>query len=337
MQDIKELSLEELKAILTDWEIPEYRAEQIFGWLYQKGISSFEQMTNLPRELRQRLNQTLTLSTVQCIEEKPARDGTKKFLLRLADQHLIESVLIPMRERVTGCISSQVGCRFRCRFCASGLAGFKRNLTTPEIINQVIFLQGNQPLNNLVVMGIGEPLDNYGNVLKAVHLINAPVGLGIGARKITISTCGIIPGIERLGQEGLQIRLSVSLHSADDKLRTKLMPVNKQYPLKDLMTACQCYIRQTNRLVTFEYLLIKDINAGVTEARQLARLIMGLNCKVNLIPYNPIPEFPFIAPPPEQVLSFRDMLVKAGINATIRAPRGQDIHAACGQLRTRFL
>lgn len=333
MQDIRELSLKELSIALAEWRSPGYRAEQIFSWLYQKGVNSFDEMTNISRELRRQLSQRFTLTATRPVKEVGSPDGTRKFLIELVDHSLIESVLIPTPKRVTSCISAQVGCRFRCRFCASGLTGFKRNLKSGEIINQVILLQKAKPLNNIVIMGVGEPLDNYANVLKAISIINSPQGLGVGARRITISTCGLIPGINRLAQEGLQIRLSVSLHAADDKIRTKLMPVNKQYPLRDLIKACRDYTKTTNRLVTFEYLLIKDINAGLNDARQLTRLLKGLNCKVNLIPYNPISEFSFDAPKGKEVLSFCDILVTAGIKATIRAPRGQDIQAACGQLR----
>lgn len=334
-QDIRDVSLEELKATLTDWGIPGYRADQIFTWLYRKGVEDFDRMTNLAPDLRQRISRHFSLSVLRSIKESRSTDGTRKFLIGLADKELIESVLIPAKDRVTGCISAQVGCRYGCRFCASGLAGFKRHLSSGEIINQVIYLKESESLSNLVVMGVGEPMDNYDNVLKALRIINSPRGVGLGARRITISTCGLIPGIKRLAGEGLQIRLSVSLHSADDKIRTGLMPVNKQYPLKELIKACQYYIRQTNRLVTFEYLLIKGVNSGVGDARQAARLLTGLNCKVNLIPYNPVAEFGFTAPGRGQVSSFCDTLVEAGIKATIRVPRGQDIRAACGQLRIK--
>jgi len=335
MQDIRDVSLEELKALLTDWGIPGYRAGQIFTWLYQKGVEDFDRMTNLPPDLRQRISRHFGLSVLRNIKESRSTDGTRKFLIGLTDQEMVESVLIPAKDRMTGCVSAQVGCRYGCRFCASGLLGFKRHLSPGEIINQVNFLKKSESLSNLVVMGVGEPMDNYDNVLKAVRIINSPRGVGLGARKITISTCGIIPGIKRLISEGLQIRLSVSLHSADDKIRTRLMPINKRYPLKELINACQYYINQTNRLVTFEYLLIKDVNSGANDARQLTRLLTGLNCKVNLIPYNPVAEFEFNAPGRRQVSSFCDTLVESGIKATIRVPRGQDIRAACGQLRIK--
>jgi 23S rRNA (adenine2503-C2)-methyltransferase len=255
----------------------------------------------------------------------------------LKDKNLIEAVIIPQDERITGCVSTQIGCKFNCRFCASGLSGFKRNLLSSEIIEEVLYLKNNScehKLTHLVFMGIGEPLDNYDNVIKAIRIINSKQALNIGARRITISTCGIVPGIKRLSDEDLQIELSISLHSADDRTRSHLMPINKIYPLRDLIVACRQYIKKTNRQVTFEYVLIKDINSGLQSAQKLSKILRDLRlCKVNLIPANPIKEFTIEPPNKLEILLFQDHLLKAGINVTLRKPRGEDIEAACGQLR----
>jgi 23S rRNA (adenine2503-C2)-methyltransferase len=248
-------------------------------------------------------------------------------------------VVIPAEGRVTGCISSQVGCKFGCNFCASGLKGFKRDLSVGEIVEEVLSLKDNAPeylLTHLVFMGTGEPLDNYDNVLKAIRIINSKESFNIGARRITISTCGVTPQIKRLSGEGLQIELSVSLHAADDKTRSQLMPVNKKYPLGQLMTACREYIRITNRQVTFEYCLMEGVNSDLQSARNLSILLKGMNAKVNIIPANPIKELGVNPPKKLEILFFCDYLKKHGVNVTLRKARGQDIDAACGQLRLRY-
>jgi 23S rRNA (adenine2503-C2)-methyltransferase len=338
MRDIKDFSPDELKEIFKEWGEPVFRARQILSWIYKKKIRDFSGMSDLSLGFRERLKKSFYISSFKLVKAFSSYDGTEKFLLELPDKNLIEAVVIPAEKRITGCVSTQVGCKFACSFCASGMLGFKRNLSCAEMIEEALYLKeesAGKRLTHLVFMGTGEPLDNYDNVLKAIRVINSPYSLNIGARRITISTCGIIPGIEKLANENLQIELSVSLHAAEDIVRSRLMPVNKVYPLKDLVRACGAYIRKTNRQVTFEYILIKGVNSGLQSARKLSKILAGLNSKVNLIPANPIEGF-WVGPPdrPEIVL-FRDFLLKSGINVTLRKPRGEDIDAACGQLRLR--
>lgn len=341
MQDIKDFNLEDLKNILKNWDKPSFHAEQIFSWIYKRGVKDFTEMSDLPSHLRKQLEKNFYLFGLRLIKTFESRDGTKKFLFELKDKNLIEAVIIPIKNWLTGCISTQVGCKFKCRFCASGILGFKRNLTSSEILDEVLYLKNNsfnfkKKLTHLVFMGIGEPLDNYDNVIKAIRIINSSYALNIGARRITISSCGIIPAIERLANEGLQIELSISLHSADDRIRSHLMPINKRYSLKNLIRICKNYIGKTNRQITFEYILFKDINSDLQSAKNLSKILRNLNCKLNLIPCNPIKEFNLQPPNKLEVLLFRDYLLKQGINVTLRRPRGQDIEAACGQLRLRY-
>ncbi len=353
MQDIKELSLKELEVKLLSWGSPKYHARGIFNWIYQKGVYEFSRMSNLPAPLRKKLTDEFSILGLTLVDSQESSDGTTKLLFELADKNLVEAVNIPMTRRtpgligkagarrcaVTGCISSQVGCKFGCNFCASALKGFKRNLTRGEILDEVLYLKNNLKvgqLTHIVFMGTGEPLDNYENVLGAIRLINSPLAFNIGARRITVSTCGIIPGIERLAFEDLQIELSISLHAADDKTRSQLMPVNKKYSLVDLIECCQEYIAKTNRQITFEYILIKGFNSGVDSAEKLVILLKDLRlAKVNLIPANPIAELKIFPPTEREILLFKDKLFSCGINVTLRKERGQDIDAACGQLRLR--
>jgi len=339
MQDIKELSLKELEGKLLSWGSPKYQAQVIFNWIYQKGAYEFSRMSNLPVSLRKALTEEFSILGLALADLQESRDGTTKFLFELADKNLVEAVNIPAAKRITGCISSQVGCKFGCNFCASAVKGFKRNLTRGEILDEVLYLKNNLSagqLSHIVFMGTGEPLDNYENVLSAIRLINSPLAFNIGARRITISTCGIIPEIKSLALENLQIELSVSLHAAVDKTRNQLMPVNKKYPLAALIKCCHEYIEQTNRQITFEYILIKGVNADLAAAESLVGLLKDLRLvKINLIPANPIPELKIIPPQKEEIISFKDYLFKSGLNVTLRKERGQDIAAACGQLRAR--
>lgn len=335
-KDLKDFSLKELEDFLQAKKYPAYHSRQIFSWIYKKDLTDFQSMSDLTLDLRRLLAENFYISQLKLIKKETSRDATAKFLFALGDGNLIESAIIPTLKRNTACISSQIGCKFKCGFCASGIGGWRRNLSASEIINQLIMLNNFlKPLriSHVVFMGTGEPLDNYENVLKAIRIINSPQGFGIAARRITISTSGIIPGIERLMKEKLQIELSVSLHAGDDTTRNKLMPVNKEYPLARLITACRNYSRLTNRQVTFEYILIKGFNSGLDSALNLTKLLKGWNCKVNLIPYNPIKEFTFTPPTKLEVLFFQDKLLKAGVKITLRMPRGTDISAACGQLR----
>ncbi len=335
MKSIFSFTLKDLQELLSEWKVEKFRARQILNWLYKRNAISFSQMTDLNADLRKKLEKIFSLYQLKPIREVESRDGTRKFLFCLEDKDTIEAVLIPTEKRITACISTQVGCRFACKFCASGRAGFKRNLSAGEIVQQVLLLgqYAKKRLDNLVFMGIGEPLDNYDNVLRAIRIINAPWGPNIGARKITVSTSGFIPGIQRLMQEGLQIELSVSLHAADDKTRNTLMPINKTYPLKELIPVLKEYINKTNRQITFEYVLIEGINSDISQAEALGRLLKGMNCKINLIPCNPIENLGFYPPGKLSILLFKDKLLKDGITATVRIPRGRDIEAACGQLK----
>lgn len=338
--NIRNYSLEELEKVFQQWRLPGYHARQVFSWIYQKQARSFEAMTNLALDLRSRLKERFVFKPLELEKLQESADGTKKFLFRLEDGNLIESVLIPVKERLTVCLSSQAGCSFSCGFCASGIAGFKRNLEVSEITGQLLEIEyglKDSAVTNVVFMGTGEPLNNYENVLKAIRIINAPEGLNIGARRITISTCGIIPGIKRLSTEGLQIELSVSLHAADEKTRGMLMPVNKKYRLKDLISTCKDYAALTKRQVTFEYVLIKGINCSKEAADNLIRLLTGWECKINLLVYNPIKEFPYQPPDAREVEFFVWLLRKRGIVVTLRKSRGKDIDGACGQLRNKSL
>jgi len=340
MQDIKELSLKELEKKILLWGFPKYHAQSIFAWICQKGVLDFSRMSNLPAPLRKLLAQHFSALSIKLIQRQEAKDGTYKLLFELADKSLVEAVSIPMGSYRTGCISSQVGCKFGCQFCASAVKGFKRNLTPVEILDEVLHLKNQDPANKLthiVFMGTGEPLDNYDNCLAAIRRLNSPEAFNIGARRITVSTCGIIPGIKKLEREDLQIELSVSLHSPDDKIRAQLMPVNNKYPLAKLIEGCREYIVKTNRQVTFEYILIKGVNADLADAQNLAKLLKSLKlAKVNLIPANPVRELKILPPEKAQIKVFKTVLVKAGLPVTLRKERGQDIDAACGQLRLKY-
>lgn len=339
MQDIKELSVSELQEWLKAKKEPPFHARQIFAWIYKKGVADFIRMSDLAEDLRIKLKDNFYILSSHPKETLQSVDGTEKFLLELKDKNMIEVVSIPTAGRVTGCVSTQVGCKFSCRFCASGLSGFKRNLSSAEILEEVFCLLHRsriQKLTHLVFMGTGEPLDNYDNVLRAIRVINSPDGFHIAARRITISSCGVIPGIKRLAQEGLQVELSISLHSADDKIRSQIIPLNKKYPLKELLGTCKEYICKTNRQITFEYILIKGLNSDLPSAKNLSIMLKGLNCKVNLIPANPLRDLRVEPPDKLEILLFKNCLVKSGIPTTLRRPRGQDIQAACGQLRLRY-
>lgn len=340
MQDIKDLSLFELEEKLKSWAESAFHARQILAWIYKKGIKDFSAMSDLSAPLRKKLADNFFLCSLRLADKSVSRDGTEKFLFELRDKNLIEAVSIPAETRVTGCISTQVGCKFACRFCASGVSGFKRNLTCAEMLEEVLQLRNNSAskrLTHLVFMGIGEPLDNYDNVLKVIRVINADYAFNIAARRITVSTCGIPPAIKKLAEEKLQIELSISLHAADDRVRSQIMPVNKKYPLKELLAACGEYVHKTKRQVTFEYILIRGLNSDLPSAQKLSRIMQELKlAKANLIPANPVKELGIEPPNKLEILMFRDRLLKSGVNVTLRKPRGQDIQAACGQLRLKY-
>lgn len=339
--DIKSLSKSGLEGKLKELGEAPYRARQIFKWLYKVGVASFDDMTNIPLIFRKILkNKFYIMRLVVRSSKRSSLDGTAKYLFKLRDGNTIESVFLPEIERNTICLSSQVGCKYACSFCASAPFGFVRNLKTSEILDQAIVLKKENPsygIANLVFMGIGEPLDNYDNVIKAIKIFNDKDAFNIGARKITISTCGIIPGIKKLEKEHLQIELSVSLHSAHDDVRSKLIPINRRHHLRDLIDACREYIENTNRIITFEYILIKDVNSSEEDALALACLLGGIKCKVNTISYNEIPAKDYKAPSGRDVRMFVKALKREGINAVHRKSKGEDIDAGCGQLRIALL
>lgn len=335
--DIKNLSKAELTAALEDMGAEAYRVRQIFRWLYKVGVKSFDGMTDLSDELRHMLKGKLHINhPVMLDSRRSAMDGTAKYLLKLEDSETIEAVLLPEKDRATICLSTQVGCKFACSFCASAPFGFVRNLKASEILDEVLFIKQKNPsvnVTNLVLMGIGEPFDNYDNVMRAIRIFNDPDAFNIGARKITISTCGVIPGIKKLAKEGLQVELSVSLHSADNDIRSELVPINKRYPIRDLIDACRDYTEHTGRVITFEYILIKGANASEADALKLAKLLMGMKCKVNTIAYNKISIKGYAEPSSGDLKAFLKVLKDNGISATHRKSKGEDIDAGCGQLR----
>jgi len=336
--DIRDLSLEELAAWLNSSGAESFRARQIFQWIYHKGAWGFDAMTNLPSGLKVLLKKDFSLKPNEVAVKAVSEDGTTKFLFELFDHEKIESVLIPTKTRTTACISTQAGCKFGCKFCASGIGGWKRNLSCAEIVTQVLHLKEEalkhpKPLSNIVFMGTGEPLDNFVNLMKAIRIINAAEGINIGARHITVSTAGVVPKIRELAGEGLQVELAVSLHGYDNPSRDVLMPVNKKYPFDELIAVCREYVRLTHRQITFEYILIKDVTCTPHAVASLKKAFRGIICKMNLIPYNPVSEFDHRTPSKEAMISFRNSLEENGVHATIRTPRGKDVNAACGQLR----
>jgi 23S rRNA (adenine2503-C2)-methyltransferase len=396
LADIRSLTAEELTAQVQVWGQPAYRVPQLLEWLYVHRAERWEAMSNLPRTLKDQLREHYSLTGLELIRKQGARDTTQKFLWRLTDHSLIESVLIPANpalygepsDRHTLCVSTQVGCAYGCKFCASGLKGLKRNLRADEIVGQVLAVerwnaneskaQSPQPkvqdqepaavsqpestiqdhasrltphasptphpstlnpqprlVSNLVIMGMGEPLANYENLLKALKILNAPWGGGIGARKITISTSGLAPQIRKLADEPLQFRLAISLHGATDATRDKIMPVNRKYPLLELTAACEYYQQQRGRMITLEYVLIAGVNDGLDQVKPLAALARRLKAKVNLIPYNRVESLPWERPSEEAQEAFLKALEKQKVSATLRREKGGDIDAACGQLKLK--
>lgn len=336
--DLRGLSPDELGAFIAALGKEKYRTKQLLSWMYGKGISEFEAMTNLSRSFREKLSQIAYVSEVEEVQRIHSEDDdTTKFLFRLEDGLQVESVLIRDGRRRTVCLSSQVGCSLACRFCATGQMGFRRNLSAAEIINQLIAVRRvlqdeGEEVTNVVLMGMGEPLLNYKNVIKAIRLMGLEMGISLGARKITLSTAGIVPGIYRLAKEGLRIGLAVSLNAANDATRRRLMPINQSYPLMPLMEAVRTFSRTYDRRITFEYVLIEGVNDSLQDARQLVRLIAHVPCKINLIPLNPIPDSDLRRPPPERIECFQQFLFSRHFTAMLRASKGQDIAAACGQL-----
>ena len=333
MINIRDLYYEELEKILLDMGEKKFHAKQIYSWLY-KGIESFDEMTDISKNLIQKLKENFILNQVSLADFQKSKDGTIKYLFRLNDGHAIESVLMKYKYGYTVCISNQIGCKMGCNFCASARIGFIRSMTPGEIVGQILRVQkeSGEMISNVVFMGIGEPLDNYNNVIKAIRIINDPKGLNIGARHISLSTCGIVPKIKMLADENIQCNLCISLHSSRDDVRTEMMPINKVYSIDEVMKVCKEYISKTNRRITFEYALVNGVNDSYEDAIHLARLLKGMLCHVNLIPVNKIKGGKYEKSSNEKILSFRDTLNDRGIVATVRRELGSDISAACGQL-----
>jgi 23S rRNA (adenine2503-C2)-methyltransferase len=337
-RDIKDLTIAELAETLASWGKARFRARQIFDWVYKRGGLSFEEFTDLPVDLRRKLAEEFFLVALEPEEHLVARDRAEKFLFGLTDGEHIETVLIPSGGRQTVCLSSQVGCKFACEFCASGLGGFRRNLRPGEMIGQVLYLRDRADvgLTNYVFMGMGEPLDNFDNLARAIRTMNSPEGLGIAARRITISTAGYVPGIEKLKGLDIQVNLSLSLHAVDDELRSQLMPINRKYPLEKVLAACEDYVRVSGRMMTIEYILLGGFNDSVPAARRLAAVAKRLKAKVNLIPYSEIDGLAFEPSPEPQQNLFLKTLEAFKVKATLRRSRGAGIRAACGQLAGRL-
>ena len=335
MTSIHSLTKDEIAELCNGCGFPSYRASQIWHWLYVQKVSDWGAMKNVPMSVSQELAKHVSIDSCVPTESAGEEGSTRKLLVKLCDGECIEQVLISSYNRWTVCVSSQVGCKFKCSFCASGQAGFRRNLEAGEMVGQVLLAEQicGKPVSNVVFMGIGEPLDNYDQVIKAIRILNDPDGLCIGARRITISTCGIVPGIRRFANENLQVELSVSLHATDDKLRSRLMPVNKRYPLRNLIEACQSYVEQTNRIITFEYVLINNVNDSRAQAEALVGILASLRCRVNLISLSTVPEYQGKPTSRQTAEMFIGILKKARINATIRTSKGGSMRAACGQLR----
>ncbi|WP_026585589.1 23S rRNA (adenine(2503)-C(2))-methyltransferase RlmN [Bacillus sp. J33] len=334
------LQLHELKNWLKENNEKAFRAEQIFDWLYTKRVTSFEDMTNLSKGLRDILSEHFSLTTLKTIIQQESADGTIKFLFELHDGYSIETVLMRHDYGNSVCVTTQVGCRIGCTFCASTLGGLKRNLEAGEIVAQVVKVQQaldetNERVSSVVIMGIGEPFDNYDHMLSFLKIINHDKGLNIGARHITVSTSGIIPKIYKFADENMQINFAISLHAPNTEIRSRLMPINRAYKLPDLMESIRYYINKTGRRVSFEYGLFGGVNDQVEHAEELAKLIKDVKCHVNLIPVNYVPERDYVRTPRDQIFAFEKTLKKHGINVTIRREHGHDIDAACGQLRAK--
>ena len=337
-QDIKSLSRQELKDTLKDMGQPAFREKQIFTWLH-RGAASFEEMTNLSKALRQELEEHFYITVPEAVRRQVSRqDGTRKYLWKLRDGNCVESVLMQYHHGNTICISSEVGCAMGCAFCASTLGGLVRRLEPSEMLDQVIFTQldSGLPISNIVLMGIGEPLDNYDTVLKFLRLVNDPDGLSIGMRHISLSTCGLVPKIDRLAEEDLQITLSVSLHAPDNETRSRIMPVNRAYPVEELIDGCRRYFDKTGRRISFEYAMIRGVNDTPEAAELLLRRLKGMMAHVNLIPLNNVEESPLKPSTPAAVARFQKLLNEGGVTATVRRTLGSDIDASCGQLRRKY-
>ena len=339
MKNIKDFNLDELQEELVSIGEKKYRAEQIFKWIYVEKVKEFDEMTNLSLKLREKLKANYTMCNYKILRKQESSDGTKKYLFDVLDSNAIETVLMQYHHGKTICVSSQIGCKMGCKFCASTGAQFVRSLTAGEIVEQILAVEQDigDKISNVVFMGIGEPFDNYDNVMKAIKIINNQKGLNIGARHISVSTSGLVPRIYDFANEDLQCTLSISLHATNDEKRSSMMPVNKRYSIEELMEACRYYIDKTNKRISFEYALAKDNNDNLDDAKELVKLLKGMICHVNLIPINKIENGSYTKSTNENIIKFRDYLNDNGIVATIRRELGSDIDAACGQLRRKNL
>ncbi len=338
--DIRSMTLEELQAVMEKIGEKPFKAKQIYQWLHEKCAADYEEMTNISRRLRERLAEAYPLSGPRAVEVQTSRiDGTQKYLFRLADGNVVESVLMRYHHGNSVCISSQVGCKMGCRFCASTLDGWTRNLLPSEMLSQIYQIRRmtGERVSNVVVMGTGEPLDNYDNLLRFIRMLTDERGQNISQRNITVSTCGLVPEIRKLAEENLQITLALSLHAPNQQKREQLMPIARRYSLPEVLDACRYYFEKTGRRMTFEYSLVGGENDSQQDAEELSRLIGGLNCHVNLIPVNPIKERSYVQSDKKVTLNFKKKLEKYGINVTIRREMGRDIDGACGQLRKRYM
>jgi 23S rRNA (adenine2503-C2)-methyltransferase len=337
--DLKNLSPSELERLIAFFGKERYRSIQILRWLYQKGVHTIDEMTNLSKDFRQELNRVYTISTLHPLRVEEARDGTKKFLFPLEDGNQIESVLIPDKKRLTLCLSTQVGCALGCQFCLTGKSRWKRDLKPSEILNQILSIRetlaDRTSITNVVLMGMGEPLANYENVLKAIELMLHPDAFKFSSRRVTLSTAGLLPELERLAKEKIQFRLAVSLNASDEESRSHLMPINRRYPLKKVLAVCRNFPLRPRARITFEYVLIDGINDSPQDAKRLIQILQGIPTKVNLIPLNEAPGIPYKRPSEQKTMQFQEILMEAGLTAIVRASKGTEISAACGQLQAK--
>ena len=340
MKDLKSLNLEQLTEELLSIGEKKFRAKQVYSWIHEKMVDSFDEMTNLSKDLREILKENYTLNSLDAVAVQTSKiDGTQKYLFRLQDGHVVESVLMRYHHGNSVCISSQVGCLMGCRFCASTIGGKVRDLTPSEMLGQIYKIQklSQERVHNVVVMGTGEPLDNYENLVQFIKMLTDENGLNISQRNLTVSTCGIVPKIRQLAEEKFQMTLALSLHATTQEKRKQLMPIANKYDLKEVLDACRYYYEQTGRRITFEYSLVGGVNDTKQDAEELTKLIGKFPCHVNLIPVNPIKERDFVQPNKQECQAFRNKLEKNGINVTIRREMGRDIDGACGQLRKSYL
>lgn len=335
--DLKNLTIKELNSLIVSFGKERYRTIQILRWLYQNSVKSIDEMTNLSKEFRQNLNEVAFISRLNILKVEESKDGTKKFLLGLNDGNKIESVLIPDKKRLTLCISTQIGCAMGCKFCLTGKMGLKRNLTLSEILNQILIvkesLNGKSSITNIVMMGMGEPLNNYENCINSIEIITYQEAFNFSSRKITLSTVGLIPELERLSKEKIRFRLAISLNASNDEVRNYLMPINRIYPIKEILSVCKKFPLRPRERITFEYVLLEGENDSPSDAKDLVNLLKGIPSKINLIPLNEAPEIPFKRPSEERIRKFQKILLDNGLTAIVRTSKGNDISAACGQLQ----